>query len=160
MANLLDDLFQWAASQPAQNTTSVRFAMATNELTRNNLVSYAEGTLFYHPPSFVGLFRLPADFRSQANGVTQYFSDRRFAPGGSGFPTAPFDPNNTDPLDVTITAPGPLPSNYTITLHSSKWNFQYTVNPTFDPSTEIIIATTGPTLLTVSLCNRQSSSQQ
>jgi len=134
VTNVLDNLFQWAAEQPAENITSCRLAMATNELTRNNLVSYAEGTLFYSPGRHVGLFFVPARFSSEPNGITQYFSDRRFAPNG-GFETAPFDPNNTDPLDITISPPFLLTHQYGITVHSSKWDFQFTVNPSFDAAT-------------------------
>lgn len=154
MANVLDDLFQWAAQQPADNITSIRLAMTGNELTRNNLVSYAEGTLFYHPAPSRGFLLFPANFSSETNGITQYFSDRRFAPDGD-FLTAPFDPHNTDPLDITIFAPRFSPQ-YAGTVHSSKWDFEFTVNLSSDPATGIIYATTGPTFLTISLCNRIS----
>jgi hypothetical protein len=156
MPNLLDDVFSWAAQQPATNITTVRLAIASNEITRNNLVSYAEGTLFYRPPHHVGIFWTSAQFASEANGITQYFSDRRFAPGGGGFATAPFDPNNTDPLDVTIVAPGFLSTQYSITVHSSKWNFQFTFDPSFDAATEVIYGAVGPTFFTLSLCERNS----
>ena len=48
MSSVLDDLFQWAAQQSTENITTVRIAMATNELT-DNVVTYAEGTLGYSP---------------------------------------------------------------------------------------------------------------
>ena len=150
MANLLDDLFQWAAQQPAGNITHVNLAMTGNEIGRNNLVSYAEGTLSYTPAHHVGMFFLPATFHSAANGITQYFSDRRIAP------VAPFDPDSTDPLTITITYSPPITPVYALTVHSSKWGFDFTVNPIFDPATEIIYATNGLTFLTFSLCGRFS----
>jgi hypothetical protein len=152
LPNLLDDLFQWAAQQPAGNIVAVKLAIATNEITRNNLVSYAEGTLFYHPPHHAGIFTFPANFSSEPDGITQYFSDRRF---GGGLVTHPFDPNNTDPLTVTINAPF-IPPQYTVVVHSSKWNFQFTLTPSFDAATEIIYAANGPTFLALSLCDRNS----
>jgi hypothetical protein len=151
LPNLLDDLFQWAAQEPAGNTVTVKLAIATNEITRDNLVSYAEGTLTYHPPRHAGILTLPANFASDPDGITQYFSDRRF---GSPLPTNPFDPGKTDPLDVTIVA---IPQ-YTATFHSSRWNFEFTVTLTFDAATEIIFAANGPTFLVLSLCSRNSVS--
>jgi hypothetical protein len=154
MANLLDNLFQWAAQQPTANITSVNLAMTGSENANNCLVSYADGTLFYKPPSHSGLFHLPANFSSKANGIKQYFSDRTF---GTGLGGNPFNPDDTDPLDVII---GPeilsLSTNYVLTIHSSKYNLSFTVGLKFDATTEVIYATNGPTFITVSLCGQNS----
>src|SRR6516225_8656444 len=77
-ATILDDLFNWAAQQGPLNTTTVQFHMTSNEITRNGLVSYSEGTLRYNPAHFYKLLWFPASFSSGTNGITQYFSDRRF----------------------------------------------------------------------------------
>jgi hypothetical protein len=118
MANIIDDLFQWAAQQPAGNIITVGIAITTNEITRNNLVSYAEGHLNYHPAHSTGWLLVLPFFASPNDGVTQYFSDRRYG-GELGFGTAPFDSKNTDPLTVSITRPI-IASGYTITIKSSK----------------------------------------
>jgi hypothetical protein len=150
MSNILDDLFQWAANQPPENFVSVDIAITSNELTRKNLVSYAAGPLTYNPSKHVGFFWIPANFASEKNNsLKQYFSDR----GGS-----PFNPDDTDPLDVTIEAPNIGLSQYIITLHSPKWNFQYQIKPGFDVATQVIIGTSGPSLLTFSLCGQLSQS--
>jgi hypothetical protein len=163
MANLLDDLFHWAAQQPPENGTSVNLAMTGNE-TRNNLVSYAEGPLTYTPASNTrkGMFLTAASFNATA--INQYFSDRRSLLDRSTtaiHPTSPFDPHQTDPLDITISALAghqddqPL-FQYAITLHSPKYHLTYNLNPNFDPTTGIIYATLGDTFFTFSLCGRRS----
>src|SRR6516162_8907272 len=90
MPNLLDHLFQLAAQQPARNTTTVDLAMTGNQITgnditQNNLVTYGVGTLYYHPPHQAGgIFHFPAYFASQTDGITQYFSNRKFGGGPLG----------------------------------------------------------------------------
>jgi hypothetical protein len=160
MPNLLDDLFQWAAQQPARNTTTVDLAMTGNQITgnditQNNLVTYGVGTLYYDPPHQAGgIFHFPAYFASQTDGITQYFSNRKFGGGPLGG-TNPFNPDDTDPLDITI-GRSLFSSNYDLTAHSSKYDTQFTVGLNFDTATEIIYATSGPTFFTVSLCGRNS----
>jgi hypothetical protein len=154
MANILDDLFQWAAQQPAGNETSVRIAITTNEITRNNLVSYGEGTLNYQPGRASGMLFLPAHFASAHDGVTQYFSDRRHVdPGSFGGP--PFDPANTDPLTISITWTL-FSATYSINLSSSKWGFTESFKPSFDLGSTVIYGTVGGGFVTISLCNRSS----
>ena len=102
-ATILDDLFQWAgAQQPSTNVTSVQIAMTGNEITRNGLVSYVVGPLYYYPPDLIGYRFVPASFASRENGITQYFSDRRFTLTPMSFANYPFAPNNTDPLTITV----------------------------------------------------------
>lgn len=153
MPNIIDDLFQWAAQQPAGNITTVRIAITTNEITRNNLVSYAEGSLTYHPGRSVGMFFSPPSFASAHDGVTQYFSDRRY--GSGSFATSPFDAANTDPLTVSITR-AIIATGYTITFKSSKWGFTESFTPSFDAASSVIYGSVGGGLVTVSLCNRNS----
>jgi hypothetical protein len=154
MTNILDDLFQWAAQEPAGNIITVRIAITTNEITRSNLVSYAEGDLQYRPAHSSGMFFFPASFASPENGLHQYFSDRRYGPPNS-FANFPFDSENTDPLTVSITRPL-IVNSYTITLHSSKWGFTESLAPNFDAASSIIYGSVGGGLLTVSLCGRNS----
>jgi len=156
MPNIIDDLFQWAAQQPTDNITTVRIAITTNEITRNNLVSYAEGPLTYHPGHSGGMFFVPPSFASAIDGVTQYFSDRRYSSGS--FSTAPFDAANTDPLTVSISRPI-IATGYTITFKSSKWGFTESLAPNFDATSSIIYGGVGGSLITVSLCNKSSSSR-
>jgi hypothetical protein len=153
MPNPLDDLFQWAVQQPQGATVSVNLEMTSDSVsssgTDGNLVSYGEGTLTYNRSHVTGRWYLFPYFSSGPSGITQYFSDRRPAEQfGVGGP--PFDPNNTDPLSVTISAVG------TITVHSSKYNHEFTLQPSLDSATNIIYATNGPNFFTLSLCNRQS----
>jgi hypothetical protein len=72
-------------------------AITTNDMSRKNLVSYAEGTLDYRPAAHSGG---TVAFTSADDKVTQYFSDRRHAAGG--FVTQLFDASQTDPLTVSI----------------------------------------------------------
>jgi hypothetical protein len=151
-ANIIDDLFQYAAQQQSNKTTTVPFAMASNEVTRNNLVGYSVGTLTYYPPRFTGRFFVPATFASDADGIKQYFSDRQyFLPQASELRASyPFDPTNTDPLTVSIGRDF-LSPNYSINPHSSKWGFNFSFIPSFDVSTKILYGTWGNSFLTVSL---------
>jgi hypothetical protein len=149
MANIIDDLFQWAAQQLADNTKTVQIAITTNEITRNNLVSYAEGPLTYHPWISLGMIHFPPYFESENDGVRQYFSDRRYKP--SSGPSAPFDAMKTDLLTVLIT------SGHTITFKSSKWGFTESFTPSFDAASSVIYGSVGGGLVTISLCNRSSS---
>jgi len=148
MADVLSDLFHWAGTQPANATVVVEIDIAGNDMSRNNLVSYAHGELKYHR----GSGARPATFASDPDTVTQYFSDRRFGTRD------PFDPSQTDPLTVTITPltvirPGSSP--YSITLHSSKWRTTDTISPKFDDATGIIFGHIHKAFITISLCNRQ-----
>jgi hypothetical protein len=156
-ATILDDLFQWAAQQPSINTTTVQFAMTGNEITRNGLVSYAVGTLRYYPPHFNGIRFLPASFASSVNGITQYFSDRRFSLTPGSFINYPFNPSNTDPLTITISPLAIGVPTYSIDVSSSKWGFNDRFVPNFDVTTKILYGSVGGnTFLTISLCNQSS----
>jgi len=156
MANILDDLFGWAAQQPAYHTTQVSLAMTSIEITRNNLVSYADGFLKYHPGHSVGMIFIPASFASDANQITQYFSDRRFSLTPQGLVQYPFDPNQTDPLTISIRR-SIIGGNYTIVIQSSKWNFSETFAPQFDAHTNVIYGSVGNGLVSIALCNRSST---
>jgi|WetSurMetagenome_2_1015567.scaffolds.fasta_scaffold21306_2 hypothetical protein len=148
MSNILDDLFQWAAQQPQGNSVTVQIAIATNEVSRNNLVSYAAGELTYFPAHSVGIRHLPPHFASEKDGLKQYFSDRG---------NAPFDHTQTDPLSITINGHFVFSGgNYSITVHSSKWNFTFTFETTSDPATQVLYGTDGSTFITVSLCGQNS----
>ena len=152
MANLLDDLFGWAIEQPSENTISVQLALATNELTRDNLVSYAEVSLYYRPAYRAGVRWVAPRFASELNGITQYFSNRRYK---TGFAGAPFsaEEGQSDPLDVTIAASGVFSGRYSIILHSAKWNFRFTFRPRFDDATNIIYGAVGSTSVTISFAS-------
>ena len=150
MPNILDDTFQWAAGEPAGNTISVQIAITTNEVTRNNLVSFAEGLLFYYPAHATGMFFAPASLASNNDGLTQYFSDRRH------WDNKPFDPAGTDPLTVSIARPHTIPLQYTITLKSSKWGFIESFTPNFDAASGVVYGSVGGGFVTLTLCNRAS----
>jgi hypothetical protein len=154
-ASIIDDLFTWALKQPATNSVFVTFAMTGNEITRNNLVSYSVGTLSYHPARISRGIFLPASFSSGPNGVTQYFSDRRYNFPVGSLDSAPFAPDNTDPLTVTISK-DLFATNYSINLTSSKWGFNFTFEPSYDGTTKILYGTMGNTFLTISLGNQES----
>jgi hypothetical protein len=147
MANPLDDLFQWAAQKPTTNVTFVTVTIATNETTRNNLVSFAEGTLFYQPGRSIGMIHTLPFFASKKDQVTQYFSDRRYNL------SCPFDCSNKDPLTVSISW---LLGHYSFDVKSSKWGFEFSFEPSIDTATGILYGVHGQTFITVSLCNRNS----
>lgn len=156
MPNILDDLFQWAAQQPSGQILTVGIAITTNEITRNNLVSYAEGMLGYSPGHSAGWLFFPPSFASSPDGVKQYFSDRRWGTSDFGGPPHPFDPNNTDPLTVSIGRPI-LTGDYKITLKSSKWGFTESFTPIFDPASHIIYGSVGGGFVTISLCGKTAT---
>lgn len=155
-ASIIDNLFAWALQQPSTNETAVKFAMTGNEVTRNNLVSYSVGWLVYYPARISGGIFQPASFSSEQNGITQYFSDRTYSlPVGSLGTGAPFNSASTDPLTVTI-GKGVGAVNYSITLTSSKWGFNFSFVPSFDKTTNILYGTMGNQFLTVSLGGQTS----
>ena len=125
---------------------------------RNNAKRfYSVGTLRYYPPHFNGIQFLPASFASSLNGITQYFSDRRFTLTPGSFINYPFNPNNTDPLTITISPLAIGVPIYSIDLKSSKWGFDDRFVPSFDVTTKILYGSVGGnTFLTVSLCNQNS----
>jgi hypothetical protein len=67
----------------------------------------------------------------------------------------PFDPNNTDPLTITISRIA-WGAPYAFDLNSSKWGFNFQFIPSFDANTKVLYGTMGPTFLTVSLYNQSS----
>jgi hypothetical protein len=154
-ANILDDLFSWAVQQPPSNSKTIKYVMTSSELTRNNLVSYSEGTLYYNPASSSGGIFHPASFASSKNGITQYFSDRRFNFPVGSLNSAPFDPANTDPLTITISK-GVNAVNYSIDLISSKWGFTLSFVPSFNVNTNILYGVIGNGFFTVSLGDKLS----
>jgi hypothetical protein len=158
MANILDDLFHWAAQQPASNETQVDIALTSVEVSRKNLVTYSEGSLKYHPPHSAGMLRLPAYFGSDPNQIKQYVSDRR-SRDRSDTPATPagdpFDPNNTDPLTVSIFRPI-VSGNYTITIKSTKWNWEESFTPIFDAATNVLYGNLYTGLLLVALCGQRT----
>ena len=160
MSNTLDDLFQWAAQQPSNNITTVQIALVTNDLRQNNLVSYTEGTLYFHPARSGGTFLLPAYFASQDDRLTQYFSDRRYAGQPGDFNACPFACDQTDPLQITVNLPFlPTGGNYSVTLKLLKWGFQISFEPSYDASTGVLYGVIYTAFITISLCGRESMMQ-
>jgi len=154
---LLDDLFSWAAQQPTGNFIAVICNLATNQSTfqgrDKNLVSYAEGTLNYHPGGWIiieGLnLYLPPTFTGS---LTQYFSDRRYTTAPTSFDNYPFDANNTDPLNLSISGSS---GSYSVSIQSPKWGFTQGFMPQCEAG--VIYGTVDNVeLLVISLCNRRS----
>ena len=157
LVNVLETLFQWASQQPADNTTTVQFAMATNELTRNNLVTYTEGLLRYQPASSSGLFWFPPVFKSITS-IPEYFSNRTYSLPGELLSAKPFNANNTDPIDVEIRAPWLFDANYQIFISSTKFsNANFNFGATFDSTTGVILGSHNSSLITKSVCQCSSS---
>jgi hypothetical protein len=101
----LSDINNWFLTQPdGPGTYKIRFTVVTNR-TDGNYASYSEGsvgslgTLTYRPARWIRGISYPPALQGT---MTQYFSDRRYAPNGSGLIWAPFDPGRTDSLGVTI----------------------------------------------------------
>ncbi|MBT2667298.1 hypothetical protein J7J00_17605 [Bacillus sp. ISL-4] len=148
--NILDDLFQWASEQPEDHLCSVDIAIATNDMSRNNLVSYAEGTIHFDLGSISKWVSLQPRFKSYQNGIKQYFSDRRRG-------DCPFDCNETEPLDVLIVPRFSVNNiNYIVTMKSSKWNFEFSFEPSFDVESDILYGVFNKTFITISFCNKRS----
>jgi hypothetical protein len=149
MSNILDDLFNWAAQEPLENQKTIQIAVVTTEVTRSNLVSCALGKLTYYGAAGNGMRQYPPYLFSGKDGLTQYFSNRT---------NVPFDKTQTDPLTVTITGHFALAAtgDYPIRFQSSKWNFDFTIQPTFEPTTQILYALHDSLYITISLCGRQS----
>jgi hypothetical protein len=130
-------------------------AITTNDMSRKNLVSYAEGTLDYRPAAHSGG---TVAFTSADDKVTQYFSDRRHAAGG--FVTQLFDASQTDPLTVSIEQLGTIQighSPYLISLRSSKWHSNDHFEPQVEAVTNIIYGVIKTSFVTISLCNRTAT---
>lgn len=156
MSNLLDDIFQWAAQQQPDSRPKVSFAMTMNETSRN-LVSYAEGVLYYSPAKSAGPTLFLPTLSSEKNGVTQYFSDRRHSPDGGGFTTCPFSCSDADPLDVIVRQVAPFGGDYSVELKSTKWGWEISFAPSFDAATSVLYGVIDKTFITISLCNRSAS---
>jgi hypothetical protein len=151
MPNILDDLFAWAGAQTATNYTLAKIAMTTNASHENNVVSYAEGELIYHPGTSLGWFHVQPSFASKPDDVKQYFSDRRY---GTMFAGSPFDSTNTDPLTISITWEI---TTYAVTFKSSKYGWTATFTPSFDTASNVIYGSVGGGFVTISLCGRVSN---
>jgi hypothetical protein len=144
MANLLDELFTWAAKQPPGNSVSVKIAMTSSTLgvstppsTGDPQVTVSEGLLQYHPQ--VESFH-PVTFASPAAGTTQLFSK-------NGFSSAP---NDTDQLMITISALSPYPA-YTVSIRALKAGWSFISTPIVDPTTSIVFVPVPMELLPPSL---------
>jgi hypothetical protein len=159
---LLDDLFNWAAQQPAENITSVACSLATNQSSfqgrDENLVAYAEGPLLYKPGGWMdsGRFRIyvPAAFTGT---LTQYFSNRRYGPPDS-FTNYPFDANSTDPLDITISSPPLIPlgtGSYSVSINSPAWASTQSLTPQCEAGVLYGIMSNS-VLLVISLCGQNT----
>ena len=97
---------------------------------------------------------IAAQFVSAPDGIEQFFNDRLWPPPGGN---NPFDPNQTDLLNVTITWTL-VPDRRWIAIISSKSGLSKTVSLTFDSSTGVIYGVMdGQTFITISLCGRNSS---
>jgi hypothetical protein len=154
--SVLDDIFSQAPQLPVR--AIVDLAMATNELSNGNRVTYAEGLLYYSPESFkhVGapFLWLPASFSSQQGGIRRYYSDR--TSGGFGG-SQPFDANDTDQLTVAILAL--QGGNYRIAVHSMSDNLTFSFAPSIDSSTGVVLGSNGSIFITISLCNLRGGAQ-
>jgi len=100
----LDNLQTWLVTKPnGPGQYEIRFNMVTNR-SDGKYASYLEGptgtpgALNYYPAHSVGGFFFPPYLQGT---MTQYFSDRRYAPSG-GFAWAPFNSAATDQTRITI----------------------------------------------------------
>jgi len=124
----------------------VEVSLATNQ--PGGIVSYATGSLIYHPASFVGaVYRLERFSTTTGASLKYYFSDRRRlidqpVPGGF-VPTArqPFDADASDNLGLSLT-PSESGLAAKFTLHSWQ-NVTFTV--VLNPLGELL-AGLGPTI--------------
>jgi hypothetical protein len=121
----LSNLQTWLVTKPkGAGTYEISFNMVTNR-SDGRYGSYSEGPtgtpamLTYHPAHFIGGFWIPAYLQGE---VVQYFSDRRYLPGGGiGFAWAPFDSSKTDKTLVTINLSTLGTSFGTVTLTLLSW---------------------------------------
>lgn len=110
MSNPLTDLFSWAEQMAADGTPSVMATLTTNQTEPQNLVSYAQMPLTYHPgEKLSSWFIVPPYFEgaTASSEEAQFFSDRtqplKDPESNFGF-SAPFDPYNTDKLRIRISS--------------------------------------------------------
>jgi hypothetical protein len=110
----LGNLQTWLETKPnGPGTYEIAFTMVSS-LSDGKYVSYAEGiqgtkaVLKYYAGHYVGGVWVPPYLQGD---VTQYFTDRRYAPSGTGLTWAPFDPFATDQAEVTINL-SPLGSSF------------------------------------------------
>lgn len=161
---LLDNLFTWAAQQPAGYKSTVQCNLVTNQSTYQgdeNLVVYAEGTLTFSPGRWIDLgeFRIyiPSSF---AGSVTRYSSLDRYGVSG-GFAIYPFSYELTDTIDIYITAP--LIGSYSVSINlpaSAPANLPTGSTQSFTPQCEagVIYGSLGNSgLAVISLCNQVSN---
>jgi len=158
---LLDNLFNWAAQQPAENETSVHCNLTTNQSAAfqghgENVVTYAEGGLGYHPGGWVNVGRfgifIPASF---SGSLTQYYSDKRYGPQGS-FTNYPFSASETTPLNITISGPPLLlGGSYSVSISSPGWGATQSFTPQCEAG--LVYGTfLNAVLLVISLCEQIS----
>jgi hypothetical protein len=121
----LSNLQTWLEKKPnGPGTYKISFNMVTNR-SDGKYGSYSEGPsgthalLTYYPARLLGGLWIPPYLQGD---VTQYFSDRRYNPGGGiGFAWAPFDSSRTDKTRVTINL-SPLGTGFgTVTLTLLSW---------------------------------------
>jgi hypothetical protein len=150
----LSNLESWLVNQPnGPGTYEVSFNMVTNR-SDGKYASYSEGgsgtagVLQYYPGRRIGVIWLPPYLEGD---VVQYFSDRRYLPGGGiGFAWAPFNPLATDKTRVTISL-NPLGSAFgTTTITLLSWG---NAQSSFTPSCQngLMYGFIGNTMLVMSL---------
>lgn len=150
----LGNLQSWLVNKPnGPGTYDIAFNMVTNR-SDGKYGSYSEGStgtpgiLQYYPAHFVNGLWLPPYLQGD---VVQYFSDRRYLPGGGiGFPWAPFDPSATDKTRVTINLNPLGPGFGTVTLTLLSWG---NAQVSFPASCQdgLVYGFTGNTMVVMSL---------
>ncbi|MBJ8078865.1 hypothetical protein JDS92_26490 [Bacillus cereus group sp. N12] len=142
--HILEELFQWG-SKHQDNQCLVDIVITTNDVSKNNLVSYAEGTIQFYPFKRFALDLEPARF--SAIEIKQYFSDRRQG-------ICPFNCEKIGSLDISITE---QLFNYDIYITSNNEEFRLK-EASFDVASGIVYGTANKTFITISFCNRRISS--
>jgi hypothetical protein len=109
---MVSDLMTWANF--GNHDIEFQLVMITSPMKSSQ---YTVGKLYYQPSRQTG--RVFTAARLQGSG-TQSFSDRTWSfPGGVGLPISyPFDPQNTDQLQVSLSSLGASPPKLTFTLSS------------------------------------------
>lgn len=159
MSNVLDNLFAWAKQEMQSNKPDAWVVMEMTGSETNNVdksfVSYARAPLAYKAGPILGL----ASFG--AHEVPVYLSDRYPKATGPSIQLdlAPFDPAQTDRMNVEITQNISLLDKsvmYHVNVRSLTWNTSASFVPIVDEKTGVLYGSMGNSFVVIALGKREA----
>ncbi len=172
MSNILDDIFTSAAQQnSAGATVQLNVSITTNnrgstnplESEFTNFATYADTFGPLGSPLVYSSTKQSLEFGASGGAFTggnliRYFSNNRY--GGVGLDANrlyPFNPQQTDPLNISISVEHvlvfehPTETSYTVAINSST-DLNGSFTPNVDSESSIITGVLGTSFVTVSIC--------